>query len=137
MDRSKELLFGVTKKKSTEIKYMSDAEYELYLINNTDFTVTLKQKSFGGFTTHDDTVLMVQPQETDADVIIPPRSYILYGEMYEDDFSGAGQYQAVVEIEGIKKQLEFYNRDCTGFFGSELPVLKKYGKLVYPHISDC
>ena len=134
----KKIFFGLRRKSGiiSSPDNFSEPEYELYLVNDSDSPIIVKRKAFGGFTTYDDTVAMVTPQDIEVDITIEPHGYVLYKELYEDSFDGAGQYQAFVEIEGSLKMLEFYTSRGVGFMGSLIPCLKKLGRVIHPRISD-
>jgi hypothetical protein len=137
---NKKIYFGLVKKNGIDplsnIYGFGEPEYELYLINDSDRPFTVKKTSSGGFKTFDDTVEMFAPQENDVDISIEPHNYILYGELYADSFDGAGQYEAIIEIDGSIKILEFTTSRGIGFLGSLIPCLNKYGRLIHPHIKD-
>jgi len=133
---NKKIFFGLVRKSGANVHGFSEPELELYLINDSDNPVTVKNKSFGGFVTYDDTVAMFSPQNEEADIIIEPHGYILYTEVYEYS-DGVGQYQASVEIEGSLKMLEIYSSSLgSGFMGSLLPCVNKRGRVIYPRITE-
>ena len=114
----------------------SEPEYELYLVNDSDNPITIKRAAYGGFKTHEGVIAMSTPQDNEVDITVEPHNYVLCREFYENSFDGAGQYQALVEIEGSLKMLEFYTSRDVGFMGSLIPCLKKLGRVIHPRISD-
>ena len=136
----KKIFFGLVRKRgvssSANMYNFGELEYELYLVNDSNNPITIKRKTYGGFKTYDDEVAMFSPQDNETDITIEPHSYVLYSELYEDSFDGAGQYQDFVEIEGSKKNLELYFSRGVGFLGSLIPCLNKYGRVIHPVISD-
>jgi hypothetical protein len=137
---NKIIFFGLVRKKG--IDPLANAygfgapEYELYLVNNSDNPITVKNKSFGGFKTFDDEVATLRPQEDEVEILIEPHGYVLYDELYEENFDGAGQCQAVVEIEGSLKNLEIYFSRGVGFLGSLIPCVNKLGRVIHPRITE-
>jgi len=136
----KKIFFGLLRKRGiiSSPDNFSEPEYELYLVNDTDNPITLKRTSYGGFETYDDdAIAMSTPQDDEVDIIIEPHSYVLYTELFEYSFEGgAEQYQAIVEIEGNVKKLEFYTSRGAGFMGSLIPCLNRLGRVIHPIITD-
>jgi len=139
MNKDKKIFFGLVRKRgiiSTPDNF-SEPEHELFLVNDSDNPITLKRMAYGGFKTYEDTVAMSTPQDDEVDIIIEPHSYVLYTELFEHSFEGgADQYQAIVEIEGNVKKLEFYTSRGAGFMGSLIPCLNRLGRVIHPQISD-
>ena len=138
---SKELFFGLVRKNGADTRanmltLANEPEYTLYFINDSDHPVVIKRISFGGFQTYDDEVVMIPPKDIETDMTVEPHGYALYDELYADCMEGAGQYRAYVEVEGCMKMLEFYNSAFSGFFGSLIPCLNKYGRVIRPQIFD-
>jgi hypothetical protein len=143
VDIKGKVFFGLVKKSGInplENMYNvgGEPEYELYLVNDTDYPVALKKKSSGGFKTYDnDITVMETPQDNDVDITIEPHGYILYNELYADSFDGARQIEAIIEIEDNTKRLMFYTSRGVGFLGTLLPCLdNKYGRVINPIIKD-
>jgi hypothetical protein len=137
MATSKELFFGLVKENRKH--HLDDDEFDLFFINNSDNPVTIKRKSYGGFTTFEDVVAMSTPKDDDVNIVVDAHSYIRYRGlsrgMNYDDFEGVNQYQTIVEVDGVMKLLEFY-LDDSGYLGSLVPVINKYGRSIYPTIED-
>jgi hypothetical protein len=134
----KELYFGLTKQNRRH--ELDEDEYELYFINDSDSPVTIRKKSYGGFATEEDTVIMAKPRDTDVDIRVEAHGYELcyrlYRGMERDDFDGANQYEFHIETAEGMKVLEFYLSGSPGFMGNFIPALQKYGRTIYPKIYD-
>ena len=137
---SKEIFYGLVRKKGIDplanMYGVGEPEYELYLVNDSNSPITVKKQSFGGFKTYDDTVATFTPQDDEVEITIEPHNYVLYSELYEDSFDGAGQYRAIIETEGSIKMLEFYTSRGVGFLGALIPCLNKYGRVIYPTVKE-
>jgi len=132
----KRIFFGLVGKNKKHI--MEDKEYELYLINDTDHPVTLIRKASGGFKTYDENiVIMGAPEDNEVDIVIGPHDYILFCRLNESDFyDGATRYEAFINIDGVIKEYWFSTGRGAGFLGSSIPVINKYGRVIYPYVSD-
>jgi hypothetical protein len=132
------LFFGLIRQQGvdplTNIYGFGESEYELYLINDTDKPVIIKQISSGGFKTYDNDVVMATPKNESVDISITPHNHVLYG--YISEFTGITQYQAVIKINGDVMVLTFYLGNSAGFLGSLIPCLNMYGRIIYPDIKN-
>jgi hypothetical protein len=134
MITSKELFFGLVKENRKH--HLDEDEYELFFINASANPVTIKRKSYGGFSTEEDTVTMSKPTDEAIDIVVEANSYIPYRELSEYSFEGGNQYQIHVEVDGVIKLLEFYLSGSAGFMGNLVPVVNRYGRVIYPTIED-
>ena len=124
-------LVGINKKYETEEK-----GYELYLVNDTDNPITLVRKASGGFKTYDEEiVVMATPEDDEVNITIKPHSYVFYCGMNEGSFDGANRYEAYIDVDGVIKNFWFSPGRGAGFLGSLIPIINKYGRVIYPYVS--
>ena len=131
---SKELFFGLVRLKREH--YLDEDQYELYFINNSQAPVNIIRKTHGSFKTYDDDVVMGKPQDDIVDIRVEAHSSVFYCGLSDQNFEGANQYEAHVEVNGEIKILEFWFSGGAGFMGGFIPVLNKPGRIIYPRISD-
>ena len=135
------IFFALVKVKGADLYGGSSATggeppFEIYLVNNSDSPITLKRLAAGGFKTYDrDLVVMNTPTANYMNICIEPYGYVRCKKLYADDFDGASQYEAFVEIEGITKKLEFTLSRGVGILGSKIPCMDSYGRIIRPRIT--
>jgi hypothetical protein len=105
-------------------------EYDIYLINNSSRSVTLKKLTYFGlrYTCDDVDKPLYDTVELQAN------DYILCDVLTDPNFSRRFWYLAEVEIDGDIQMLEFLFKKGTGFYGHMLPCVNINGDIIYPHI---
>jgi hypothetical protein len=128
----KNIFFGLVRKSgidpSANIPEFDDGpDYELYLVNDSDNPVIIKKKSLVNYAHWEEKV----------DIIVEPRSYVLYDELRSGSFAWLEQHQADIEIESSLKRLEFYSNLLDGVvLDTLIPCLKKSGCVIHPRVYE-
>jgi hypothetical protein len=120
-------------------RYFVITEDGLYFINDGNSPITIVEKIWIWFKTHDDTVVTNSVIENNLNTVVNPHDFILYATpVFPEQVYREGEtslYKAFIEVDGVVKKLEIsFVESKSGPFLSRIPRMNAWGCIIYPNL---